>query len=28
VAALLAGETDVQGMIDGLLSRPLKVERD
>lgn len=28
VAALLAGEIDVQGMIDGLLSRPLKVERD
>lgn len=27
VAALLAGEIDVQGMIDGLLSRPLKVER-
>lgn len=28
VASLLAGEIDVQGMIDGLLSRPLKVERD
>ena len=27
VAALLAGETTVQGMIDALLSRPLKVER-
>ena len=28
VAALLAGETTVQGMIDGLLSRPLKAERE
>ena len=27
VAALLAGETTVQGMIDALLSRPLKAER-
>ncbi len=27
VAALLAGETTVQGMIDSLLSRPLKTER-
>ncbi len=27
VAALLAGETTVQGMIDALLSRPLKTER-
>ena len=28
VAALLAGETTVQDMIDALLSRPLKVERE
>ncbi|WP_295225010.1 NAD(P)H-dependent glycerol-3-phosphate dehydrogenase [uncultured Brevundimonas sp.] len=27
VAALLAGEIDVDGLIDGLLSRPLKAER-
>ena len=28
VAAVLAGETTVDQVIEGLLSRPLKVERD